>query len=149
MTRKVLRTVGTVPESRGSTRFERVEPRAQEARPPLVRPSLAGDLAHIGIATLLTLMEMERKTGVLSFREPGGASARIFVREGRIVHARLDGAPGPVDAECVYYLLTWSAGVFELVVCNIKGADRVRVATVNLLLEGARRLDEASYKAAI
>ena len=41
-----------------------------------------------------------------------------------------------------YHLLAWGAGTFELIACDVEGADRVGVSTMNLLLEGARRLDE-------
>jgi hypothetical protein len=89
------------------------------------------------------LIEMERKTGLLQLRAPDGMSAQILVREGRVVHARLDDAEEPVDAECVYYLLTWGAGEFEFVMCLVEGSDRVNVSTTHLLMEGARLLDES------
>ena len=61
---------------------------------------------------------MERKTGLLQLRAPNGPSAQILVREGKVVHARLDDADEPVDAECVYYLLTWGAGEFEFIAAS-------------------------------
>lgn len=124
--------------------MRRTQAIAQEARETLLGPSLRGDLAQIGLAALLTMIEMERKTGVLSLRDPGGASAQILVRAGRVVHARLDDRADPVDAECVYYLLGWSAGSFDLIACEVEGADRVHTSTMNLLLEGARRMDEST-----
>jgi hypothetical protein len=90
------------------------------------------------------MVEMERKTGVLTLKNSAGSTAQILVRTGRVVHARLDDRPEPVDAECVYYLLAWSTGGFELVTCEVEGVDRVQTSTMNLLLEGARRLDESS-----
>jgi hypothetical protein len=92
---------------------------------------------------LLVLIEMERKTGLLQLRAPDdGPSAQVLVREGKVVHARLDDADEPVDAECVYYLLTWGAGEFEFVACVVEGVDRVNVSTTHLLMEGARLIDE-------
>jgi Domain of unknown function (DUF4388) len=61
-----------------------------------------------------------------------------------VVHARLDGLDEPVDAECIYYLLTWAAGDFEFVTCVVEGDDRVNVSTTHLLMEGARLLDESN-----
>jgi CheY-like chemotaxis protein len=122
---------------------------AQETRETILGPSLKGDLSQIGLAALLTMVDMERKTGVLTLRDPGGASAQILVRGGRVVHARLDHAPDPVDADCVYHLLGWSAGSFELIACDVEGADRVQQSTMNLLLEGARRLDESTQVEAV
>ena len=128
--------------------MRRTQAIAQEARETILGPSLRGDLAQIGLAALLTMIEMERKTGVLSLRDASGASAQILVRTGRVVHARLDDRAEPVDAECVYHLLCWSAGSFDLIACEVEGADRVHTSTMNLLLEGARRLDELSLQMA-
>lgn len=124
--------------------MRRTQALAQEARETILGPSLRGDLSQIGLAALLTMIEMERKTGVLTLRDAGGGSAQILVRGGRVVHARLDDRADPVDAECVYHLLSWSAGSFELIACEVEGADRVHTSTMNLLLEGARRLDEST-----
>jgi DNA-binding response OmpR family regulator len=124
--------------------MRRTQAMAQEARETILGPSLKGDLAQIGLAALLTMVEMERKTGVLTLKNGAGSTAQILVRTGRVVHARLDDRPEPVDAECVYYLLAWSTGGFELVTCEVEGVDRVQTSTMNLLLEGARRLDESS-----
>ncbi|MBS1119319.1 MAG: response regulator receiver protein [Deltaproteobacteria bacterium] len=69
------------------------------------------------------------------------------MREGKVVHARLDAAEDPVDAECVYYVLTWSAGEFEFIACLVEGVDRVCVSTTHLLMEAARLIDEQSEPA--
>jgi len=116
----------------------------QDARDQLAQSGLRGDLAQVGLSSLLVLIEMERKTGLLQLRVPGSSSAQILVRDGKVVHARLDDQEEPVDAECVYFLLTWAAGEFEFVSCVVEGDDRVNVSTTHLLMEGARLIDEAS-----
>jgi CheY-like chemotaxis protein len=109
---------------------------------------LRGDLSQVGLSSLLVLIEMERKTGLLQLRAPDdGPTAQILVREGKVVHARLDDAEEPVDAECVYYLLTWGAGEFEFVACLVEGTDRVNISTTHLLMEGARLMDESREEA--
>jgi DNA-binding response OmpR family regulator len=116
----------------------------QDTREQLSGSGLRGDLAQVGLSSLLVLIEMERKTGLLQLRAPNdGPSAQVLVREGKVVHARLDDTDDPVDAECVYYLLTWGAGEFEFVACVVEGVDRVNVSTTHLLMEGARLMDEA------
>jgi CheY-like chemotaxis protein len=115
----------------------------QETREHLGGVGLRGDLAQVGLSSLLILIEMERKTGLLQLRAPNGPSAQILVRDGKVVHARLDDDDEPVDAECVYYLLTWGAGEFEFVMCLVEGNDRVNVSTTHLLMEGARLMDES------
>jgi CheY-like chemotaxis protein len=117
----------------------------QETRNQLAGTGLHGDLAQVGLSSLLVLIEMERKTGLLQLRAPDdGPTAQILVREGKVVHARMDGSDEPVDAECVYYLLTWGAGEFEFIACLVEGTDRLNVSTTHLLMEGARLMDEST-----
>ncbi|HEX7837920.1 MAG TPA: response regulator [Kofleriaceae bacterium] len=122
--------------------LRRSQASVQETRDHLGGSGLRGDLSQVGLSSLLILIEMERKTGLLQLRVPGGPSAQILVRDGKVVHARIDDAGEPVDAECIYYLLTWSAGEFEFVMCLVEGIDRVNVSTTHLLMEGARLMDE-------
>ncbi len=124
--------------------LRRTQTTVQETREQLGHSSLRGDLSHVGLSSLLVLIEMERKTGLLGLRAPNGPSGQILVREGRVVHARLDDIESPVDAECVYYMLTWPAGEFEFTACQIEGEDRVATSTTHLLMEGARLMDEAN-----
>ncbi|MCX5743840.1 MAG: response regulator [Proteobacteria bacterium] len=115
----------------------------QETREQLGGSSLRGDLSQVGLSSLLVLIEMERKTGLLTLRASDMPTAQVLVREGKVVHARLDTADEPVDAECVYYLLTWGAGEFEFITCLVEGVDRVGASTTHLLMEGARLIDES------
>ncbi|HEX7703418.1 MAG TPA: response regulator, partial [Kofleriaceae bacterium] len=116
----------------------------QDTRDQINTSGLRGDLSQVGLSSLLVLIEMERKTGLLQLHAPDGPSAQILVRSGKVVHARLDDREDPVDAECVYHLLTWAAGDFEFVTCVVEGEDRVNVSTTHLLMEGARLMDESS-----
>jgi len=124
--------------------LRRTAQNVQDARDQLGGSGLRGDLSQVGLASLLVLIEMERKTGLLQLRSFTGSAAQILVRDGKVVHARLDEAEEPVDAECVYHLLTWSAGEFEFITCMVEGVDRVNVSTTHLLMEGARLLDESN-----
>ena len=123
----------------------RTQAMLQDARDQMSQASLRGDLAQVGLSALLVLIELERKTGLLTLRSHEGQSAQVLLRDGRVVHARLDDADEPVDAECVYHLLGWSAGEFELIACVVEGPDRVNSSTTHLLMEGARILDESRH----
>jgi len=123
--------------------LRRVAQNVQDARDQLTGSSLRGDLSQVGLSSLLVLIELERKTGLLQLRSPDGLTAQVLVRDGKVVHARLDQQEDPVDAECVYYLLTWGAGEFEFIACVVEGVDRVNSTTTHLLMEGARLMDEA------
>jgi DNA-binding response OmpR family regulator len=124
--------------------LRRMAQTVQETREAINSSGLRGDLAQVGLSSLLVLIEMERKTGLLQLRAGANLSAQILVREGKVVHARLDHAEEPVDAECVYHLLTWGTGEFEFVTCVVEGVDRVSVSTTHLLMEGARLMDESA-----
>ncbi|MCG8424947.1 MAG: response regulator [Proteobacteria bacterium] len=112
--------------------------------------ALAGDLKQIGLSVLLTLLEMERKSGILTVKNYE-QTARVFLRDGRVVRAVTEGgAVRPVNAECVYYLLNWSSGRFEFTqsVSEVEGMpDEVGIATTQLLMEGAKRIDELNEAA--
>ena len=103
---------------------------------------LGGALEHVGLPALLTLLEMERKTGVLSLlrRDPPLAAA-LYFRDGRLHDARLDGRRSLRRAEAVYDLLRWDTGRFEFVARPLELHDQIGLSTSELLLEGARRID--------
>jgi CheY-like chemotaxis protein len=110
-------------------------------------PALLGSLEQIGLSGLLTMVEMERKTGVLTLwnaRDPDQASqiARVHLRAGRVVAAEIEGRAHPRNADCIYYLLEWSVGRFELIQAEVDRQDEVDTTITHLLIEGARLLDE-------
>lgn len=102
-----------------------------------------GQLEHLGLSSVLTILEIERKSGVLVLQHPDGETGRIFLREGRVLRVRLDGKEEPKNEVAVYHLLGWEAGRFEFTAFETDMADEVSQTTTSLLMEGARRLDEA------
>lgn len=113
---------------------------AASDRPTSGRIVLHGNLAEIGLRTLLSLLDFERKSGVLDLvRED--EQARLFLAGGRIVKIE-----GPTEhggpRERVLRVLDWVDGEFELAACEIIGSDEVGVRTSTLLLEHARLADE-------
>lgn len=131
-------------ELRVAKTLRRAPQAADDVRAQVKGAGLRGDLSQVGLASLLTLIEMERKTGVLHLRSPEGRSGRVLVRTGKVVQARLDDAPEPANAACVYHFLTWSAGEFEFAAGTVDVDDEVNASTMHLLMEGARLIDEAS-----
>ena len=127
-------------------RIEKVIKRP-EAPNKLPSTGLAGDLAQVGLSTLLVLIEMERKTGLLKLRGPNERPGEIILREGKVIDARLHHGPSS-GAECVYAMLTWTAGKFEFNARAVDGTDKIQLPTTHLLMEGARLMDEAAAPAA-
>src|SRR6185295_1485211 len=81
---------------------------------PGIMTAFRGTLDQIGLPSILSLVDMERKTGMLVlFLEPGKEKARLYFHEGRVVRAAYDKTATPKNADLVYELLNRSEGKFE------------------------------------
>jgi len=107
---------------------------------PAANPGLRGNLVDIGLSTLLSLFEFERKSGILLLvRE--NEIARLFVSEGRILKVECSTGNG-VPKQRMMQLLDWHVGQFEFSPCAIGGRDELQLSITQLLLEHARVRDE-------
>ncbi len=106
-----------------------------------VRSVLRGEVAEISIGTLLSLLQFERKSGIVVLTRDR-QTARLFVSEGRIV--RIEGGLHDTGSgrERLLQLLDWNTGEFEFSPCEVVGMDEVGVRTDQLLIEHARIRDE-------
>jgi CheY-like chemotaxis protein len=114
-------------------------------------PGIHGALDQLGLSSLLIVLEMERKSGVLVLSRAADAGkevGRVFLRAGRVARARLDGRANPRNHQAVYHMLTWASGSFEFTALEVDMEDEVKMSTTALLMEGARRIDEAQEKSA-
>ncbi|HVE39103.1 MAG TPA: DUF4388 domain-containing protein [Planctomycetota bacterium] len=110
---------------------------------PGIMTAFKGTLDQIGLPSILSLIDMERKTGMLVLiLEPGKEKARIYFSEGRVVRAAYDKKASPKNAELIYELLAHTEGKFEFRNTMVDSRDEVHRATASLLLEGARLIDE-------
>jgi Domain of unknown function (DUF4388) len=107
------------------------------------RASLHGALEQISLSTLLTVLDMERRSGVLAIRRHGELG-RLWLRRGSVVRARVDGLAARAGKLAVYHLLSWGDGRFELTAVEVDGVDEIETSTTYLLMEAARRSDEAA-----
>jgi CheY-like chemotaxis protein len=107
--------------------------------------ALRGAIDQISLSSVLVLLEMERKTGILLVERTEGA-ARLFLRKGRIIRADLDEpAPNGMNVKgvnAVYEVLAWPHGDFDFLVGDVGGVDDIQTSTTHLLMESARRMDE-------
>jgi len=104
---------------------------------------LRGDLGQLGVSAVLTILEMERKSGILVLRK-GSITGRVFMKEGRALAAFFDEKPQPRGAEAVFEMLTWREGRFEFTGLEVEMEDQIKTSTTHLLMEGARRIDESA-----
>ena len=101
---------------------------------------LAGDLAAISFPDLVNIIEMERRSGVLSLVLTLGVG-QVFFSAGSIVHAVYGNLAG---AEAFYRFVRESSGRFEFSPgeCELPDdAHTIHASATALVLEGARRID--------
>ncbi|APR87233.1 putative two-component system response regulator [Minicystis rosea] len=107
--------------------------------PPVTARSLRGDLSHVSLASVLGLLEMERRTGRLTAKED--TTGTLTLRDGLLVDAAV--ADGKVRGpNAVFVMLGWARGDFEFTLCDVPdhGENGTRVSA--LLIEHARLADE-------
>ena len=109
-------------------------------------PAVKGDLAHLSLPTLLTIFEMERRTGRLKVKTDGNKVAEVHLVGGMVSRATLDAADKPT-VEVFREVLRWTRGHFAFrpgTASNPSGGagDNVQGA----LLEAMRQEDEAKER---
>jgi two-component system OmpR family response regulator len=107
---------------------------------------LRGRLEQFGLATVLTFLDLERRSGqilVVTHDHVG----RVWLRGGSVISARIEGSRR-VNRAAIYELLTWDSGRFAFTQEDTSSAvDEMRAPTTLLLVEAARRADEAASTA--
>lgn len=104
---------------------------------------LRGRLEQFGLATLLTFLDLERRSGELSLvgEEKVG---RLWLRRGRVLRARIQGSRR-VNRAAIYDLLGVDWGLFTFTQMDLDALDdEIGAPTTLLLMEAARRIDEAA-----
>lgn len=107
------------------------------------RAILRGDLNKVGLSTLLTIVDMERRSGIFVLQR-GRQLGRLHVREGRVLRASIEGSRRHSGEQAIYQMLTWADGQFELWTAEVEDRDEIGRGTAYLLMEGMRRIDEAA-----
>jgi two-component system, OmpR family, response regulator len=124
-------------------RVERVLERARMADDASAN-GMHGDLSRVSLASLLSLAEMERRTGVLQLLRDG-ERATLHIREGAVVRIDLTDPHDMLEGvERFFHVLDWDSGRFELVSIDVLAEDELGLRTTYALLEHARRHDEGA-----
>ncbi|HSY41563.1 MAG TPA: DUF4388 domain-containing protein, partial [Polyangia bacterium] len=117
-----------------------------------LEPALRGRLEQFGLATVLTFLDLERRSGELvvvgdEASNPNNRVGRLWLRHGRVLRARIEGSRR-LNKSAVYDLLSLERGRFSFAQMDLDGlADELGVPTMQLLMEAARRVDEAAASA--
>ena len=100
------------------------------------------------MATVLTFLDLERRSGQILV-VTGDRVGRVWLRDGRVISARIEGSRR-VNRAAIYELLSWDQGRFHFTQGNLSSAvDEIKAPTTLLLVEAARRADEAAAPALI
>jgi hypothetical protein len=107
---------------------------------------LRGRLEQFGLPTVLTFLDLERRSGEVLVIS-GDRLGRVRLRAGRVISARIEGSRR-VNRAAVYELLSWDRGRFSFTQADMSSAaDEIGAPTALLLVEAARRADEAAAPA--
>jgi uncharacterized protein (TIGR02266 family) len=104
------------------------------------REALRGELSQVGIQSILSFIEMERRTGVL--RIVSKENARLEIRDGNIIRAHLESLAKATPRGQLFRILDLDSGRFEFVQGEVTGPDEIQLPTSNVLIEHARLRDE-------
>ena len=105
-------------------------------------PRMSGSLEEIPLPDLLQLFGTSKKNGVLVLRTES-REGRIYLAEGKVRFATLDGMDGVAPLKAVYRMLDWHEGVFALDPPDTREFDNpVDASAQEVLMEGIRQQDE-------
>ncbi len=103
---------------------------------------MSGVIEEIPLPDLLQLLSTSRKSGVLTINN-GTSVGKIYMRKGAIYFAAINDDFHIAPQKCIYRMLTWETGTFELEPSvEIQVMEEMQESTEGLLMEGMRQLDE-------
>ncbi|HJL42688.1 MAG TPA: DUF4388 domain-containing protein [Myxococcales bacterium LLY-WYZ-16_1] len=103
--------------------------------------SFSGKLSVMSLPTVVQTLSESGRSGTLMLEGSDGGRGQIGFCEGRIFEALLADQSGE---EAFYELLTWKQGDFWFDPRKVPSEDLIQNSVMGLMLEGMRRMDEAS-----
>jgi pSer/pThr/pTyr-binding forkhead associated (FHA) protein len=120
----------------------RVTARQRMSRAAEEAPRMSGSLEEIPLPDLLQLFGTSRKNGVLVLRTET-REGRIYLAEGKVRFATIDGSENVRPLKAVYRMLEWSTGMFALDPPDTREFENpVDASAQEILMEGFRQQDE-------
>jgi DNA-binding response OmpR family regulator len=139
---EIVAQVGALIEMAKRLRKQREE---FSSEPPSHRGSaFRGDIAQMALSTVLSLLELERRTGRLKVAREDGRRGEIELAEGKFAGVVVEGVKG-VPTELLRELLRWKKGQFAFKADPDKqtAPGLTRRSLTELLLEASRLEDES------
>lgn len=123
----------------------RDKPRGEETSGSAGR-SMSGSIQDIPLADVLQWLATSRKTGMLRVR--GTSIGEMFLRQGRVYYARIQGSGGLPAQKALLRMMGWAEGTFELDNNTVEPeGDELSVSLEHILMEAARMQDELAHLA--
>ena len=99
---------------------------------------LHGRLEQFGLATVLSFLDLERRSGQILI-VADDKMGRVWLRGGQVISARIEGSRR-VNRAAIYELLSWDNGCFAFTQEDLLSAiDEIEAPTTLLLMDAARR----------
>ena len=106
-----------------------------------VGAAFQGDIAQMSVATVLTLLDLERRSGHLKVRSEAKVGI-LELNEGALAAATLDGKPCEATA-LLREILRWKKGSFSFRGAVVAAASGTRQPIGGLLIDAMRQEDES------
>ena len=104
--------------------------------------TMSGAIEEVPLPDLLQLFGTSKKNGVLVVRTEDDVG-RIFMRRGNIYFAQINDVEDLASMKCLFRMLTWQKGLFDLDAPDDRSfANEIDVTVQEVLMEGLRQLDE-------
>ena len=109
--------------------------------------SMSGSIEDIPLADVLQWLATSRKTGTLRVR--GNTLGELFLREGRVYFARIEGSESIAAEKALLRMMGWANGTFELDSGELDApeGEELSVSLEHILMEAARVQDELAHLA--
>ena len=106
--------------------------------------ALVGQLSEFQLVNIIALLQVERKTGELTLQDEEQHTVRLYLKEGRVIHAEGSGATGhsaPADGfELALEPFVWGGGKFHFEAYDIAiPQPNISQGNVALVTQGRNR----------
>jgi DNA-binding response OmpR family regulator len=123
-------------------RLQRVIQRAARSCFFNMRADFSGTLTQMKIADIIQIIELNHKTGELSFKNSKGKQmGKAFFKDGNLIHSHTSLLEGE---EAFYELMGEINGYFEFSVTPVDTMQTITIPNMSVLLNGTHMIDEAS-----
>lgn len=142
---EVVAQVGALIDMANRLRQQRDSFSSEGPTSSVVGAAFSGDVAQMSVATVLTLLELERRSGRLKVRGEGNHVALLELSEGKFAGGALDDKPWS-STDLLREVLRWKKGSFSFRGSQTSASDSGQQQKIGGLLLEAMRLEDESRR---